>query len=285
MRMDKLYIQDLRIDTVIGVYDWEREIRQTVSFDLEMAADVRPAAASDHVNDVLNYKLVAKRLIQYVSESRYQLIETLAQRVAEIVLYEFDVQWLKLRLSKPGALRYSRNVGVEITRERANTQPRAVFIGVGSNIDAARNIRSALDMLRLEFGELRQSTLYRNPAIGFPGEDFLNLVAGFTSKLPLPAIAQRLDYIEALHGRPANQSKLASRTLDLDLLIYGDTVSRQPQLDLPRSDVLRYAFVLKPLSELAGDALHPVERKSYRQLWREFRGEQALEAVDSKIIA
>lgn len=283
--MDRLYIQDLQIDTVIGVYDWEREIRQTVSFDLEMATDVRPAAASDHVNDVLNYKLVAKRLIQYVSDSRCQLIETLAQRVAEIILYEFGVQWLRLRLSKPGALRYSRNVAVEITRERINTQPRAVYIGIGSNIDAVRNIRSALAMLRLEFGELKLSTLYRNPAIGFAGEDFLNLVAGLTTQLPLPAVAQRLDYIEALHGRDTNKPKFSSRTLDLDLLIYGDMVHRQPGLDLPRGDVLRYAFVLKPLAELAGDALHPVERKSYRQLWREFRGEQALEAVDSKVIS
>jgi 2-amino-4-hydroxy-6-hydroxymethyldihydropteridine diphosphokinase len=283
--MDKLYIQDLQIDTVIGVYDWEREIRQTVSFDLEMATDARPAAGSDHVNDVLNYKLVAKRLIQYVGESRFQLIETLAQRAAEIVLYEFNVQWLRLRLSKPGALRYSRNVGVEIIRERVGTQPRPVYIGIGSNIDAARNIRSALAMLRLEFGELRLSTLYRNPAIGFPGDDFLNLAAGFTTRLPLPAVQQRLEYIEAQHGRDTDRPKFASRTLDLDLLLYGDTVRRQPDPELPRADVLQYAYVLKPLAELAGDALHPVEGKSYRQLWREFKGEQALEAVDSKIIA
>jgi 2-amino-4-hydroxy-6-hydroxymethyldihydropteridine diphosphokinase len=140
-------------------------------------------------------------------------------------------------------------------------------------------------MLRLEFGELRLSTLYRNPAIGFPGDDFLNLAAGFTTRLPLPAVQQRLEYIEAQHGRDTDRPKFASRTLDLDLLLYGDTVRRQPDPELPRADVLQYAYVLKPLAELAGDALHPVEGKSYRQLWREFKGEQALEAVDSKIIA
>lgn len=283
--MDKLYIQDLQIDTVIGVFDWEREIRQTVSLDLEMAVDTRPGAGSDHVRDVLNYKPLTKRLIQYVGESRCQLIETLAQRVAEIVLYEFEVQWVRLRLSKPGALRYARNVGVEITRERVGTEPCTVYIGIGSNVDPVRHIRSALAMLRLEFGDLRLSTLYRNPAVGFPGEDFLNLVAGFTTPLPLPAVLQRLDYIESVHGRDSSQPKFSARTLDLDLLLYGDKVRSKPGPELPRGDILHYAYVLKPLAELAGDAVHPLEHKSYRQLWREFKGEQALEAVDSKIIA
>jgi 2-amino-4-hydroxy-6-hydroxymethyldihydropteridine diphosphokinase len=176
-------------------------------------------------------------------------------------------------------------VGVEITRERVDTQPRAVFIGIGSNIDAARNIRSALSMLRLEFGELRQSTLYRNPAVGFAGDDFLNLVASLATRLPLLAVLQRLDYIERQHGRDADQPKFSPRSLDLDLLVYGDAVHRQPGLELPRGDVLRYAYVLKPLSELAGDTLHPVERKSYCQLWCEFAGETALQAVDAKILA
>jgi 2-amino-4-hydroxy-6-hydroxymethyldihydropteridine diphosphokinase len=283
--MDKLYIQDLQIDTVIGVFDWEREIRQTVSLDLEMAVDTRPGAGSDHVRDVLNYKPLTKRLIQYVGESRCQLIETLAQRVAEIVLYEFEVQWIRLRLSKPGALRYARNVGVEITRERIGTEPRGVYIGIGSNVDAVQHIRSALEMLRLEFGELRLSTLYRNPAVGFPGEDFLNLVAGLTTCLPLPAVLQRLDYIEGMHGRDSNQPKFSARTLDLDLLLYGDAVRGKPGPELPRGDILRYAYVLKPLAELAGDAVHPLEHKSYRQLWHEFKGESALEAVDSKVIS
>jgi 2-amino-4-hydroxy-6-hydroxymethyldihydropteridine diphosphokinase len=283
--MDKLYIQDLQIDTIIGVFDWEREIRQTVSLDLEMAVDTRPGAGSDHVRDVLNYKPLTKRLIQYVGESRCQLIETLAQRVAEIILYEFEVQWVRLRLSKPGALRYARNVGVEITRERIGTEPRTVYIGIGSNVNPAQHVRSALAMLRVEFGELRLSTLYRNPAVGFPGEDFLNLVAAFTTRLPLPAVLQRLDYIEGVHGRDSNQPKFSARTLDLDLLLYGDTVCGKPGPELPRGDILRYAYVLKPLAELAGDAMHPLEQKSYRQLWREFTGEQVLEAVDSKIIA
>ena len=110
--MDIVYISDLRIETVIGIYDWEREIRQVVSIDLEMAADNRKAAATESIEDALNYKAVAKRLIQFVEESEFQLVETLAERIAEIVLEEFGVNWLRLKLGKPGAVTGSREVGV-----------------------------------------------------------------------------------------------------------------------------------------------------------------------------
>ena len=116
MAKDIVYIRDLRIDTIIGIFDWEREVRQTVSLDLEMATDIRRAAASDHIDDTLNYKAVAKRLIQFVGDSDFQLVETLAERCAQIVLDEFDVPWVRLRLSKPGAVRGSKDVGVIIER-------------------------------------------------------------------------------------------------------------------------------------------------------------------------
>ena len=114
--MDIVYINDLRIETVIGIYDWEREIRQIVSIDLEMAADNRKAAASESIDDALNYKAVAKRLIQFVEQSEFLLVETLAERIAEIVLDEFDVDWLRLKLGKPGAVTGSAEVGVIIER-------------------------------------------------------------------------------------------------------------------------------------------------------------------------
>lgn len=116
--MDIVFIRDLRIETVIGVYDWERKIRQTVSLDLEMGTDIRPAADSDHIQDALDYKAVAKRLIQFVGDSEFQLVETLAQRCADIILNEFQVPWLRLRLSKPGAVTGSQDVGVLIERAR-----------------------------------------------------------------------------------------------------------------------------------------------------------------------
>jgi dihydroneopterin aldolase len=114
--MDIIFLRDLRIDTVIGIYEWERRIRQTVSLDLEMAADMRKAAASDAIEDTLNYKAVAKRVISFVEESQFQLVETLAERVAQLVLNEFQVPWLRLRLNKTGAVRGARDVGVIIER-------------------------------------------------------------------------------------------------------------------------------------------------------------------------
>jgi len=114
--MDTVFIRDLRIDTVIGIYDWERRIRQTISIDLEMARDNRIAAATDHIDQALNYKAVGKRIIAYVEASEFQLVETLAERIAAIVLEEFEVPWLQLKLSKPGALRGSQAVGVCIER-------------------------------------------------------------------------------------------------------------------------------------------------------------------------
>jgi len=116
--MDRVFIEDLRIETVIGIYDWEREIRQTVSLDIEMNVDVRKAARADRIEDTLNYKAVAKRMIAFVEASEFRLVETLAERCAEIILAEFDVSWVRLKLGKPGAVRGSRSVGILIERGR-----------------------------------------------------------------------------------------------------------------------------------------------------------------------
>jgi len=114
--MDIVYLRDLRIDTVIGIFGWERRIRQTLDFDLEMSADIARAAASDAIEDTLNYKSVAKRLIQFVGESEFQLVETLAERCAEIIREEFGVRWVRLTLNKKGAVRGASDVGVIIER-------------------------------------------------------------------------------------------------------------------------------------------------------------------------
>jgi len=116
MTMDRVFIEDLRIQTVIGVFDWEREITQTISLDLQMAFDINRAAKSDNIADTLDYKSVSKRLIQFVESSEFQLVEALAEHCAQIVLDEFPVNWLRLKLSKPGAVRGSSAVGVIIER-------------------------------------------------------------------------------------------------------------------------------------------------------------------------
>ena len=114
--MDLVFIEDLRIETVIGIYDWERKIKQTVALDLEMAFDNRRPAASDRIEDTLDYKAVSKRLIAFVENSHFELVETLAERCAQVVLDEFRTPWLRLKLSKPGAVTGSKAVGVIIER-------------------------------------------------------------------------------------------------------------------------------------------------------------------------
>ena len=116
--MDHVFIEGLEIECVIGIYDWERRIRQPLVFDLEMGFDNRRPAASDDIADTLDYKAVSKRLVAFVSASDFGLVETLAERCAAIVMEEFPVEWLRLKLSKPGAVRGARNVGVLIERRR-----------------------------------------------------------------------------------------------------------------------------------------------------------------------
>jgi dihydroneopterin aldolase len=114
--MDTIFLHNLKVDTVIGIFDWERKIRQSVIIDLDMAFDISKAASSDHIDDTLDYKAVAKRIIAFVEAAEFQLVETLAERIADIILGEFNVPWVRVRLNKQGAVRGARDVGVIIER-------------------------------------------------------------------------------------------------------------------------------------------------------------------------
>lgn len=114
--MDIIYLNDLRIDTIIGIYDWERQTKQTVILDIQMGTDIRRSAESDSIEDTINYKAVAKRLFNFVGESEFELVETLAEKITEILLNEFKIPWVRLQLNKQGALRGVRDVGIIIER-------------------------------------------------------------------------------------------------------------------------------------------------------------------------
>jgi len=118
--MDTIFLRDLEVEATIGIYEWEKRIKQKVRIDLEMSTDIAKAAATDAIEDTLNYKKIAKRITQFVQDSRYELVETLIEKVAEILLDEFKVPWLRLTISKPGAVRGSRDVGITIERGSAN---------------------------------------------------------------------------------------------------------------------------------------------------------------------
>ena len=150
-------------------------------------------------------------------------------------------------------------------------QPQAcVYVSAGSNIEPQQNLRSALDKLERVFGKLDLSAVYRTRAVGFEGDDFLNLVLSFVTSLPPEKVVAELDRVETSAGRYREGERFAPRTLDLDLLLYGDTVVDGPDLTLPRADVTDYAFVLGPLAELAPDLAHPVLGETMQALWSAF---------------
>lgn len=114
--MDKIFIHALKTETIVGIFDWERQVKQTVLIDIEFSADIRKAALSDSIDDTLNYKGVAKRVLAFVEVSSFHLVETLAEHIAMLILQEFGVSWVSITLSKPGAIRSSRDVGVMLER-------------------------------------------------------------------------------------------------------------------------------------------------------------------------
>jgi len=275
---DIVYIRDLEIDTIIGIYDWEREIKQVVSIDLEMATDIRKAAATDDIVYALNYKSVGKRIIQFVEASEYQLLETMAEKIAQIVLTEFAVSWLRLRVSKPGALSGSRDVGLVIERE-SSSSTKKVFLGIGSNIDKENAVREALHLLDKAFGALDISPVFESEAIGFDGENFYNLVVSFDTCLSLEEIVKIYKGIEDQFGRDRTAPKFGARTLDIDPLLYGDLICKKPVI-LPRDEILENAFVLWPLSILAPDLKHPQTGTRFSEHWKSYDKEQKLWQVN-----
>jgi dihydroneopterin aldolase len=116
--MDKIFIHALKTEAIIGIFEWERQVKQTVLIDIELSADIRKAALTDSIDDTLNYKRVAKRVLAFVEASQFHLVETLSEHIAMLVLEEFGVAWVRIVLSKPGAVRGSRDVGVILERDR-----------------------------------------------------------------------------------------------------------------------------------------------------------------------
>ena len=144
------------------------------------------------------------------------------------------------------------------------------YVSVGTNIDRERNVASGLAALAGEYGGLQQSSTFESQAVGFPGDLFYNLVVAFETTQSPQQVAALLNRVEDAHGRDRRGGKFSNRSLDLDLLLYDDLVVDEPGLVLPRPEILDYAFVLRPLAEIAGDRKHPVTGESFAAIWEQF---------------
>jgi len=146
----------------------------------------------------------------------------------------------------------------------------AVYVSAGSNVHPEENLRLACRELARRFGPLEISGVYRNPPVGFTGDDFLNLVLRFHTSEPPTAVVAELERLHVLAGRVRGGKRFAPRTLDLDLLLYGNAIIPEPGIRVPREDILKYGFVLRPLAELAPDLRHPVTGQTMAGLWAGF---------------
>ncbi|MFV1997189.1 MAG: 2-amino-4-hydroxy-6-hydroxymethyldihydropteridine diphosphokinase [Acidiferrobacterales bacterium] len=152
-----------------------------------------------------------------------------------------------------------------------------VYVSIGSNIDPQINIVNAVKTLRQQYNTILLSPVYRSAAVGFEGDEFLNLVAGIDTAQTLEEIKKGLMALERQFGRKDSHKGFQSRTLDLDLLLYNDVVRHDDQFDLPRAEIEQYAFVLRPLSDIAPDRLHPESGRTLGEMWHNFTGSGSLQ--------
>jgi len=263
--MDIVYIRDLRLDAVIGVYEWERRIKQQISVDVEMGWDNRQAAETDDLQYALSYKEAAHLIRDFVHATAYELVETLAEKISEILLEKMAVNWVKVTVGKPFAVSDSAEVGVSIERYRQEKNIK-VYVDIGSNINREENIQSCVGQLQQDFPGITFSKAYESESLGFEGDPFINITAGFETDLSYPDLKFYLKNIENKHARErVRNNKYISRTLDIDVVLYGNQVLH-PEYDVPRSEILKYPFVLFPLAEIAPDVIHPQQKKSISEL-------------------
>lgn len=156
-----------------------------------------------------------------------------------------------------------------------------IYLSLGSNVDRHKNITAALDALANLFGELQISSVYESKSVGFDGSNFFNLVVGADTSLSITELSETLKRIEDNNGRKRNGPKFSPRTLDIDILTYGDFIGIESGIELPRAEITKNAFVLLPLAEIAPDAFHPQLQKSYRDLWLNYQqASQPLWVID-----
>ncbi|MBI4828457.1 MAG: 2-amino-4-hydroxy-6-hydroxymethyldihydropteridine diphosphokinase [Nitrospinae bacterium] len=253
---DRIILDSLEIECVIGIFDWERTARQKIRISLEIECDLARAAATDNIENTVDYKSISKAVIALVEPSQFFLIETMAERIAALCLAHAGVLRVTVTVSKPGAIRGARDVMVKITRPARLTR---VFLGIGSNIDPLANIPAGLALIAKRFGAGRVSPVYQSEAWGVtePQEDYFNLVVEARTDKDVFGVRAECCWIERMTGRARGQDKFAPRPLDVDLLLYGELAGMFDGGALPHPQVLTQQFVYYPMRDLAPELIVP----------------------------
>jgi 2-amino-4-hydroxy-6-hydroxymethyldihydropteridine diphosphokinase len=267
---DYITLTGLKIKCIIGIFDWERKRKQNVLIDLKFPCDIKRASRKDDIQDTVNYKKIAKTVIQYVEKSRFQLIETLAENLADLLLTRFHLEELFLSLHKPGAVRGSQSVGVSLHRKK--NPAGAVVFSLGSNMDPAPHLGFALEALDQKYGLTRVSHVYETSPVNLKKQPaFWNLVAAVKTQDPPAQIKSWLKKLEKKTGRTRQGNPNGPRTLDVDLILWNQSIVEKKGLAIPHPDIVQKAFVLFPLTEIFPTALHPQFQLSYLELAAQFK--------------
>lgn len=268
--MDRIHIRDLLLRCILGITDEERKDKQDVLINVTLFADLKRAGITDLIENSVDYSSVKKSIIRIVENSSFRLLEALAEAIAMACLGYQGIDKAIVSVDKPGALRFARSVAVEI--ERKLQVPARAFISMGSNINPEENIQKALGLLKEKVSVISISTFYRTPPLGRPEQkDFVNGVVEIeTSILPFDLKISVLRKIEDKLGRIRTEDKFASRSIDMDLLIYEGLIIDTNSITIPDPDITYRPFLAIPLAEIAPDRLLPGTSRSIKEIAGKF---------------
>ena len=273
---DRIVIRDLLVRAILGVNPDERTNRQDVLINAALEVDTRPAAASDALDDAVNYASLAHEIIALAQGTRFFLIEKLVGEIAWLCLDDERVRRATVRVEKPTALRFARSVGIEVSRTQEERQEHAftVYVALGSNLEPERHLPLAVELLAAHCHVDAVSPVYESPPVdGSDQPCYLNAVARAVTPLPPRAFKEGvLRAIEAELGRVRTEDPFAARTIDLDLILYGDRVQTSGEVHVPAPGIATYAHVAVPLADLAPALRHPESEETMASIARRVNG-------------
>lgn len=268
--MDQIFIKDLLIRGIIGISDRERENPQDILVNLVIFTDIHKAGQTDNVDDSVNYRTVTKKVYAFVEQAARHTVEALATDIANICLGEPHVKGVRVRVEKPGAVRFSRSVGVEIERwqEKRDQSLHEAVILIGSNIEPETNVPLAIARLQESSELVRVSRIWETESVGSAGPNFLNIAALVRCKQDAESLKEEiLRPIEDELGRVRTADKNAPRTIDLDIVLFDGQVLEDRLWEQP--------FIAIPVAELCPDIQNPANKQTLQQVAERLRFESS----------